>query len=286
MPVDVGAAAVAPLSCGAACCAVVAAFASAAILAFAAAMALTAAACLMPCAIRAAAIALPLALELGVVLLLVLALPLAIGLELAGFWAPEAWLGPESAVFPAEPPAGADGCWVACGAAADWLGVAGCGVACAAGADGLGAVGELSAGGLAEAGGSGDADAAASSKAPKLCEALSWLVEDGCIRDGDISETAAGKSGAILDILDTLRTPGANVGPGLGSGHEFALQHCNRQASVRRSPNSMNSIAYVAWRAITDGSLYRMVGNSCLQRGLSGSPAVAERGRGPYNKVA
>jgi hypothetical protein len=60
------------------------------------------------------------------------------------------------------------------------------------------------AGGLAGAGGGlGGAEVAASSKAENGCESASWSGEDACIRDCEVSETAAGKSGAILDILDT-----------------------------------------------------------------------------------
>jgi hypothetical protein len=86
---------------------------------------------------------------------------------------------------PLEPLDGADGC--CCGAwgeeEAGWVGAA--------------------AGGLAGAGGLGSADVAASSKAANGCESASWLDKDACIRDCEVSETAAGKSGAILDILDT-----------------------------------------------------------------------------------
>jgi len=98
---------------------------------------------------------------------------------------------PELAV---EPPAGAEGCCDVSGGAADWVGAA------------AGGFGE---GGL-DAGGLGGADVVASSKAANGCEAASWLDEDACIRDSEVSETAAGKSGAILDILDTwdpLETP-------------------------------------------------------------------------------
>ena len=69
------------------------------------------------------------------------------------------------------------------------------------------------AGGLAGAGGGpGGADVAASSKAANGCESVSWVDEDACIRDCEVSETAAGKSGAILDILDT-RKPLERLGP-------------------------------------------------------------------------
>lgn len=145
---------------------VVVALASAAAFAFAAAMAL-AVVCSMPCAATTVAIALPLVLALIAALLLAAELPSAGGLELAGFCALEVWLDPVSV--------GA-GALVAGGLGADGL----------AGVDGL-----------------GGADVVASSKAANGCEAVSWLNEDACIRDGDVSETAAGKSGPILDILDT-----------------------------------------------------------------------------------
>ena len=87
------------------------------------------------------------------------------------------------------------------------------------------------AGGLAGAGGGlGGADVAASSKAANGCESVSWVDEDACIRDCEVSETAAGKSGAILDILDT-REPLEATWPGLspatrgpaGSNREIPL---------------------------------------------------------------
>lgn len=46
-------------------------------------------------------------------------------------------------------------------------------------------------------------DALASSKAAKGCESLSWLDVDACARGGDVSETAAATSDAILGILGT-----------------------------------------------------------------------------------
>ncbi|MFZ3339173.1 MAG: hypothetical protein WBG15_17075 [Xanthobacteraceae bacterium] len=98
---------------------------------------------------------------------------------------------PEPAV---EPPVGGEGCCVASEEGADWVGAA---------------VAGLGAGGFGT-GGLGAADVVASSKAANGCEAASWLDEDACIRDSEVSETTAGESGAILDILDTwgpLETP-------------------------------------------------------------------------------
>ena len=51
----------------------------------------------------------------------------------------------------------------------------------------------------------------ASSKAANGGEAVSWLGVDACIREGEVSETAAGRSGAILDILDTRLTPESDI---------------------------------------------------------------------------
>ncbi len=93
-----------------------------------------------------------------------------------------------------EPPVGGEGCCVASEEGADWVGAAAAGL----GAGGFGT------------GGLGGADVVASSKAANGCEAASWLDEDACIRDSEVSETTAGESGAILDILDTwgpLETP-------------------------------------------------------------------------------
>ena len=53
---------------------------------------------------------------------------------------------------------------------------------------------------VAAGGGLGGEDVLASSKAANGCEVVSWLDVDGCIHDGGVSETAAGRSGAI-DIL-------------------------------------------------------------------------------------
>lgn len=94
--------------------------------------------------------------------------------------------------FAVEPLAGPGCCCAACAREAGWLGAAAGGLGEGAGGDGV-----------AGAGGLGGADVVASSKAANGCEAVSWLNEDACIRDGDVSEPAAGKSGPILDILDT-----------------------------------------------------------------------------------
>lgn len=175
---------------------VVAALVSTAALAFATALALTVAmalattaACLMPCTAATAVIALPGVLVFVSALLLVPAAPSPPGLELAEFCELAVWLEAASDVpeFALEPPAGAEDGWAACGEEV-WAGAA--------------AVG-LDVGGLAGAGGLGGADVVASSKAANGCALASWLDEKACIREGDVSETAAGRSGAILDILDT-----------------------------------------------------------------------------------
>ncbi len=49
----------------------------------------------------------------------------------------------------------------------------------------------------------GGADAPASSKAAKGCASLSWLGVAVCMRDDEVSETAAEKSDAIPGILGT-----------------------------------------------------------------------------------
>jgi hypothetical protein len=98
----------------------------------------------------------------------------------------------ESPLFPAEPLDGADVCGAdVCGA--DVCGANVCGAAC----------GELAGWAVAAGGGLGGGDVLASSKAANGCEVVSWLDVDGCIRDGGVSEAAVGRSGAILDILDT-----------------------------------------------------------------------------------
>ena len=113
--------------------------------------------------------------------------------EFAALGAPVAWLEPRSkycgpfAIWPDDWPfVGADGCCAAC--------------------DGLagGFAAEFAAGFAAIWGGLADADVLASTKAANGCETVSWLGVDACIRDGDESETTAGKSDAILGILDTL----------------------------------------------------------------------------------
>jgi hypothetical protein len=90
-------------------------------------------------------------------------------------------------LFPVEPLDGAE----VCGAEVCAADV--CGAAC----------GELAGWAVAAGGGLGAEDVLASSKAANGCEVVSWLDVDGCIHDGGVSETAAGRSGAILDILDT-----------------------------------------------------------------------------------
>ena len=98
----------------------------------------------------------------------------------------------ELPLFPVEPLDGADVCGAdVCGA--DVCGAEVCGAAC----------GELAGWAVAAGGGLGGEDVLASSKAANGCEVVSWLDVDGCIRDGGVSETAADRSGAILDILDT-----------------------------------------------------------------------------------
>jgi hypothetical protein len=108
--------------------------------------------------------------------------------EFAALGAPVAWLEPRSELllFPDGPLVGADVCCAAC--------------------DGLagGFAAEFAAGFAAIWGGLADADVLASTKAANGCETVSWLGADACIRDGDESETTAGKSDAILGILDTL----------------------------------------------------------------------------------
>jgi hypothetical protein len=153
---------------------------------------------------------------------------------------------PEAPESPVEPFVEVDGCWAAC-----VEGESGC-VGVVAGGLAVG-------GGLAGVGGLGGTTVAASSKAANGCEAASWLSEDACVRDCDVSETAAGKSGAILDILDTREPPGAT---------STRLSACNPRASGAKSKKYMSSKAYKTWRATTDGSLYRAVGNSCRMRSL------------------
>ena len=159
---------------------------------FVAAVALAAAAaCLMPrvtTTVSAIAPALALAFVSSSLFAVVLTLPAA----LAGFCAFEAELEstselPFPPVFPDNPVADPDVHCVACGAEGGWV---------VAAADGV-----------ADADGLGGADVPASSNAANGCEVVSWL--DACIRDDDVSETAAGKSGAILNILDTRRPPEA-----------------------------------------------------------------------------
>lgn len=74
-----------------------------------------------------------------------------------------------------------------------------CVVVCGAG----GLAGRFADGLVAVWDGLGGADVPASSNAAKGCELGSWLGVDGCIRDGDARGAAAGKSDAILGILDT-----------------------------------------------------------------------------------
>ena len=154
-------------SCGAA----VVAFEATVALKFAAEFALAAAAlCLRPFATTAFTIALSLAF----------ALPTAPVVEFAALGTAAAWFKPKSKLplSPGEPLVGAVVCCAACGGlaggfAAFWGGLAG-------------------------------AVVLASSNAANGCGSLSWLGVAGCIRDGGENETAAGKSDAILGILDTL----------------------------------------------------------------------------------
>jgi hypothetical protein len=161
-------------------CAAVVASAVAAALACAAASAwAVAAVSFIPRVATAFAFAVPLALA-PVSTLLFATAPLSAAVsELTGFGAFGAGLERESElpVFPVELLVGVDVCCAVCGGLAGWVGAAG--------------------------GGLGGADVVASSKAANGGEAVSWLGVDACIREGEVSETAAGRSGAILDILDT-----------------------------------------------------------------------------------
>ena len=151
---------------------------------FAAEIALAVAAvCFMPIAAMAFTIALPLPFAVAALSPFAPAPPLVFAVEFASLGAPVAWLELKSKLplVPAEPFAGADVCCAACG----------------------GLAGGFAAGFAAPWAGLAGADVLVSSKAANGCESVSWLGVDACIRDGDESETAAGKSDAILGILDT-----------------------------------------------------------------------------------